>query len=393
MPRKIRRVSGLIAVALGIASALVLAGARARANAAPAATAVLPTFEKDATWPKPLPNGWFLGQVTGISVDDAGHIWVIHRPGGERQQDPAKEAAREAAEAKRTDTPAPRVVEFDKDGNYIQGWGGPSPDHAWPQEEHGITVDSAGHVWISGHSDSFTPPGPSLVDTEILKFSTDGKFLAMFGKPNSWGGSNDKQSFGNPTNMRLDAKTNELFISDGEANHRVVVVDANTGAYKRHWGAYGGKPEDTMPEPVYDPSAPAAKQFGHRSVHCLTLAGDGLVYVCDRANDRIQVFRKDGTFVKEAFIAKETTSLGSVWSMGFSPDRKFLYVGDGQNHKIWILSGDKLEVLGSFAEKGSPIGEVGLPHSMTVDADGNIYTAYPLTRWKFKGMAPAKANE
>jgi DNA-binding beta-propeller fold protein YncE len=381
----------LVALVVAVGSFPLIAIAIAKRPTPP--TNGLPIFEKDASWPKPLPNGWFFGQVTGISVDDAGHIWVIHRPGGERLRDSAKEAAREAVEAERTGTPAPRVVEFDKDGSFVQGWGGPSSDHAWPQEEHGITADTAGHIWISGHSDSFTPPGPDLVDTEILKFSTDGKFLAMFGKPKSWGGSSDKQGFGNPTNMRLNAQTNELFVSDGEANHRVVVVDATTGAYKRHWGAYGGQPDDTLGEAPYDPSAPPAKQFGRRSVHCLLLGSDSLVYVCDRANDRVQVFREDGTFLKEGFVARETRGVGSVWSLGLSPDRRFLYVGDGSNQKIWILNGETLEVLGSFAEKGSRDGEVGTPHSMAVDALGNIYTAYPLTKWKFKGVGPAKSED
>jgi hypothetical protein len=381
-----------IAILIALALAGVLSISRAAPKTLSPAVRSVPIFEKDESWPKPLPNGWHFGQVTSISIDQAGNIWVIHRPEGERTQNAAKRSTGEASEAKPADTSAPRVIEFDKEGNYLKGWGGPSDAYSWPQQEHGITVDTAGHVWISGHTDSTTPPGPNLTDTQILKFTTEGKFLAMFGHPHSWGGSDDKRNFGNPAVMRLNARTNELFVGDGEANHRVIVIDATTGAYKRHWGAYGGRPEDISPEPVYDPSAPPPKQFGSRSVHCLILGTDGLVYVCDRANDRIQVFRKDGTFVKEAFIAKQTTGIGSVWSIGFSPHQKFLYVGDGTNAKIWILSGDELQVIASFAEKGSPIGEVGTPHSMAVDSQGNIYTAWPLTRWTFKGISQGEAN-
>ena len=350
----------------------------------------LPVFEKDKSWPKPMPNGWQLGQVTGVSVAPNGHIWVIHRAGGDKLPDPTKEAARAAAEAAHPGNYAPPVVEFDAEGNFVQAWGGPSADYTWPQAEHGITVDTANHVWISGHTDTFTPPSADLADTDILEFTTDGKFIKMIGKPHSWGGSNDPHNFGNPTTMRLDAKTNELFISDGEANHRVVVVDATTGAYKRHWGAYGGVPDDVLAEKTpYDPNAPPAKQFGKRSVHCLLLGSDDLVYVCDRANDRIQVFRKDGTFVREGFVAKYTRGGGSTFSAGFSPDQKFLYVGDQSNHKMWILLRDSLQVVGSFGGKGDPAGEVGNPHSMAVDAKGNIYIGYPLAKFAFKGYRPA----
>ena len=349
----------------------------------------LPLFEKDQSWPKPLPNGWTLGQVTGVSVAPNGHIWIVHRIGGEKQQDPAKEAARQAEESAHPGNPAPRILEFDPDGTLLRSWGGPSPDYAWPQEEHGITVDSDNHVWISGHTDTFTPPGPDLVDTQILKFTLDGKFIAMFGKPRHWGGSNDTQSFGNPTSMRFDARANELFIADGEANHRIIVVDATTGAYKRHWGAYGGVPDDVAAETPYDPGAPPARQFGRRAVHCLLLGNDDLVYVCDRAHDRIQVFRKDGTFVREGFVAKNTRGTGSTFSAGFSPDQKFLYVGDQSNHKGWILLRDTLQVIGSFGEKGNPMGEIIDPHSMAVDAKGNIYVGYPLAKFTFKGYRPA----
>jgi hypothetical protein len=374
-----------------IAVVLVLAGARnfiPRAIAqspSPAAKDLVPVFEKEPAWPKPLPNNWYIGQVTGVSVDGSDHVWIIHRPGGERQQDPVKEAAREAAEKNNPLVSAPRVVEFDSDGNYMRAWGGPSEAYAWPQEEHGITVDKSGRVWISGHTDSFTPGGPDMMDTQILRFTVDGKFIDMIGHPHSWGGSNDKHNFGNPTTMRLDYQANEVFVSDGEGNHRVVVLDATTGGYKRHWGAYGGVPDDTLGEAKYDPAAPPSKQFGHRSVHDLILGNDELVYVTDRANDRIQVFHKDGTFVKEVFIAKETTNIGSTWSLGFSPDQKFLYVGDQTNHKIWILSRETLEILGSFP---SPAG-----HDMAEDSKGNIYEGYPLVKFVFKGYGPANSGQ
>jgi DNA-binding beta-propeller fold protein YncE len=205
----------------------------------------------------------------------------------------------------------------------------------------------------------------------VLKFSRDGKFLLQIGKPGTLGDSNSTTALNRPTG--IDVRGGEVFVADGNVNHRVVVFDARTGAYKRHWGAYGAKPADT-PLPAYDPDAPPAKQF--RTVACVGVARDGLVYVCDRENDRIQVFRADGTFVREAFVAKPTRGNGSVWDVAFShdPEQRLLYVADGQNQRIYILERESLKEIGSFGGGGRQPGHFYGVGSLAVDPAGNLYT-------------------
>jgi len=397
---------------------LVIASGRARLvstaiaqSSAPAPEVSLPIFEKDMAWPKALPNNYYIGQVSGISVDLGNNIWISQRPQGEKNDNPVQDAKRITLYKDHPGVQAPSVIEFDNDGNYIQGWGGPDwvpqaakgrkvpDDYRWFNDEHGILADQEGHIWVSGHTwaGDVAGPGPDLIDTHLLEFTHDGKFLMMIGHPHSWGGSNDKMNVGNTTTMALDTKANELYAADGEGNHRVIVFDAKKGTYKRHWGAYGGVPDDKLAEVAVDANGPASRQFGHRSVHCIVLAKDGLVYVCDRANWRIQVFHKDGTFVREAFVAKGTPGLGSIWSLVFSPDNKFLYVGDGTNMKIWFLRSDTLEVVGSYGDKNNPAMVVGAPHSMAVDSKGNIYiggqnAAVNPARYLFKGYGSSASG-
>jgi DNA-binding beta-propeller fold protein YncE len=314
-----------------------------------------PAFEVVAGWPKPLPNGWAVGPVSGITVDARDHILITQR--GE---------PREAGSSQ-----APPVIEFDPDGNVVKTWGGPGQGYEWPEQVHGITVDFKDRVWISGN-------GPK--DAQIVAFSRDGKFLRQIGKAGMSQGSNDTANVNHATQMRVDPQTNELFVSDGEnGNHRVVVFDAETGAYKRHWGAYGEKPDDAAARGIkFDPAGPPPKQFGS-AVHCLRVSRDGLVYACDRGNNRFQIFRKDGGFVKEVFVAKETSG-ATVWDIDFSPDQRFMYVADGGNQKIWILQRDTQQVLGSFGGPGKELGRFATSlHDIVVDSKGNLYTGEAAT--------------
>src|SRR5436305_11410545 len=222
--------------------------------------------------------------------------------------------------------PAPPVLEFDEDGNLIGHWGGPGPGYDWPDSNHGITVDYKGNVWIGGNGRG-TPAGRGrgrgepaagqnrvqneeqvggvqpFNDNMVLKFTHDGKFLMQIGKPSQSKGSNDTANLRLPAKTFLDKATNELYVADGYGNHRVIVFDADTGAYKRHWGAYGKKPDD-VDLGRYDPKGPPPQQF-RNPVHCADLSVDRLLYVCDRVNDRIQVFKPDGPFVKEVFYEKQ----------------------------------------------------------------------------------------
>jgi len=311
----------------------------------------MPVFEVDAAWPRPLPNTWAVGPVSGIATDTRDHIWIIHR--GEA----VKETGR---------VPAPPVIEFDAAGNVVQTWGGPGAGYEWPQQVHGITVDAKDRIWISGNGEK---------DAHILAFTRDGRFLRQIGRAGKSGGSNDTANLARATQMRVDLRSNEIYVSDGEQNqnHRVIVFDSETGAYKRHWGAYGKKPDDAATAPV-DPAGPPPGQFGN-AVHCLRIDRDGLVYVCDRSNSRFQIFRKDGRFEKEIFVAKAPGGGGTVADLDFSPDQKFLYVADGANQKVWILLRNQLRVLGSFGERGPGAGQFATTlHDLTVDSKGHVYT-------------------
>ncbi len=326
-------------------TAAVLIGAQALPRAASAGE--IPAFTVDASWPKPLPNNWILGQVGGITVDWQGHIWVIHRP--RSLTDDEKGATLNPPRSKCC-VPAPP---------------GPGEGYEWVGREHGIEVDERGFVWVGGNADN---------DNAILKFTLDGKFVSQIGKIAPSKGSNDTAQLGKPAETAIDKEANEIYVADGYGNHRVIVFDATTGAYKRHWGAYGNTPNDDK-QAAYDPKAPVSQQFGN-PVHCVKIADDGLVYVCDRINDRIQVFKKDGSFVKEWFYEKTTLGNGAVWDLALWPDPKQTYLlsADGENNEIRILKREDGSVVGSFGRGGRNAGQFHWIHAMAVDKQGNVYT-------------------
>src|SRR6195256_5072337 len=232
----------------------------------------VPDFQVDPFWPKPLPNHWLVGAVAGIAVGAKDHVWITHRP-----------STLQPNETRSFWKAAPPVREFDQEGTLVSSWGGPGTGYEWPQLEHGIYIDHQDNVWLGGGGDK---------DAQILKFTRAGKFLLQIGRQGKGTGSNDTQNLGGAASMVVDPETNELFVADGYVNHRVIVFDAATGAYKRHWGAYGKPPTDE--KITWDPKGPPPQQFGN-PVHCLTITNDGLVVVCDRSHNRMQMFRKDGT--------------------------------------------------------------------------------------------------
>jgi DNA-binding beta-propeller fold protein YncE len=388
----------IAASGLGLLAALALAqSALERTAAAQAKTAAqAPRFEVDPFWPKPLPNHWLLGYTIGLGVDEKDHVWIIHR-GGPVQLNPRTETGADAnPPIGECCLAAPPVLEFDAAGNLVGHWGGPGQGYDWPESNHGLTIDHKGIVWIGGNG----PP-----DSHILKFTRDGKFVAQFGKPGARragsagdkpsfaGGSNDTENFGRVAKIFVDPRANEAYVADGYLNKRVAVIDADTGKFKRYWGAYGNKPDDTDLG-RYNPDAPPAQQF-RSPVHCAELSNDGLVYVCDRPNDRIQVFQKDGKFVKEVFIAKRTLGDGSVWDIAFSkdPQQKYLYLADGKNEKVYVIERDSLQILTSFGDGGRQPGQFFGVHSIATDSKGNIYTTETyegkrLQKFVYKGLAP-----
>ncbi len=361
-----------------------------------------PMFEVDPMWPKPLPNHWVIGNTIGVSADAQDHIWIIHRGGSLEAKEVYANTNPPSADCCVT---APPVLEFDQAGNLIGHWGGPGKGYDWPTSNHGITVDYKGNVWIGGNGRGPAPGkdegGASMVpeasqpgayaDNEVLKFTQDGKFLLQIGHPYKSKGSNDLENLKGPAKLYVDPKTNELYVADGYGNKRVIVFDADTGKYKRHWGAYGHKPDDTDPG-LYNPDAPVDQQF-RSPVHCAQLSDDNLLYVCDRVNDRIQVFKPDGTFIKEVFIEKRTLGDGSVWDIAFSkdPEQKFIYLADGANEKIHILLRSTLQEITNFGDGGRQPGQFYAVHSIATDSKGNIYTTETyrgqrVQRFVYKGL-------
>jgi DNA-binding beta-propeller fold protein YncE len=316
----------------------------------------------DPFWPKPLPNNWLIGQVSGVAVDSKDNIWILHRPKSLTVDEAA--AAQNPPRAECC-IPAPPVLVFSSAGDLLNTWEGAGEGYDWPETEHGIFIDHEDNVWIGGN-------GPS--DHQVLKFNPAGKFLLQIGETGRTGGSNDTKLLGRPAEFYVDPDENEVYIADGYLNRRIIVFDARSGEYKRHWGAYGNKPDDTATGP-YEPEAAPAQQF-RTPVHAVMIDRDGIVYVCDRVNCRIQLFRKDGTFVKEMVIARNTLGPGSCWDMDFSPDpaQQHIYVVDGTNQRIWIVDRLGLQIKDSFGRNGRQAGQFHWVHSLATDSKGNIYT-------------------
>jgi DNA-binding beta-propeller fold protein YncE len=383
----------------GWAAAIVVLAIGQRALESQQPMVEAPMFEVDPFWPKPLPNKWVLGNAIGVGVDSRDHVYIVHR------QDTMNEAENGAG----TNPPtsdcckgAPPVLEFDPQGNLVKAWGGPGDGYVWPGSNHGISIDKNDNVWIGGNGTN---------DSHILKFSRDGKLLMQIGTPNmvpldstrvkprhTAGNSNSLEHFGRVAKVSLDNAANEAYVSDGYLNKRVAVIDMTTGKIKRFWGAYGNVPSDTN-YGGYSPDSALIPQF-RTPLHCAEPTNDGLVYVCDRPNDRIQVFQKDGKFVKEVRIAPRTLGDGSVWDIAFSrdPQQKYLYLADGKNEKIYVMDRQRLEILTQFGEGGRQPGQWFAVHSIATDSRGNIYTTETyegkrLQKFAYKGMGRVSRNQ
>lgn len=320
----------------------------------------VPTFRVDPTWPREMPEGWILGSVTSVFVDATSHVWITHLP---ETLTPEEAAAVQDPPIGTCCVPAPTVIELDAAGEVVQGWGDPSEDiSVYPRNPHGLFVDHNDFVWIG-----------TFRHHRVMKFRRNGEHVMTIGKYDETGGSNDTTLLGGPAGIWVDPEDNEVFISDGYANHRVIVFDGETGGYLRHWGAYGEVPNDEEAGGAPDPDGPPSRQFSN--VHGLIGSRDGRLYVTDRRNNRVQVFEQDGTFVMEKIIEPRTLASGSAFVLAFSPepDQKWLYMADGTNHKVWILRREDLEILGAFGRGGHQLGALLRPHGMAADSQGNLY--------------------
>jgi DNA-binding beta-propeller fold protein YncE len=410
-----------VLVTLGISQNVLEEKAAAQAKTA----AQAPVFEVDPFWPKPMPNNWVFGQTIGLGIDEKDQVWIIHRgndfqnldnteyafpmAGGAGRGGRGAPAAAPGTPAPPNPTtyspgpnrvseccnPAPPVVAFDAAGNVVHSWGGPSITSEWPDSNHGIVVDHKGFVWIGGNG---------APDAHILKFTRDGKLVAEFGKKGARMvdgkpviNSNDMNAFGRVAKVFIEPKANEAYVADGYFNRRVAVIDMDSGKIKRYWGGSGLPPDDGV-LPPYDPKSPPIKGF-RTPVHCAEVSNDGFVYVCDRPNDRLQVFTKEGKFVKEKQYFPETRSDGSVWDVAFSrdPQQRWLYMADGANEHVYIIDRQSLEVVSHFGYGGRQPGMFFGVHSIATDSQGNIYTTETYTgkrlqKFVYKGMGPVKTD-
>jgi hypothetical protein len=343
---------------------LVLAaavGQRGIAGLAQGSSQGMPVFQVDPSWPK-LPNNWVMGIVSSVTVDRRDHVWILHRP--RTVQENLKAQA------------APPVLEFDADGKFLNGWGGAGQGYDWPATEHGITVDYKDVVWIGGSG---------VTDDMLLKFTTQGKFLKQFGAKGQSKGNADRVNVNRSADVFVYQKTNEAFVADGYGDRRVIVFDAETGAFKRMWGAFGNAPDNAPPSGAaggppapaqLDTEGPGAPTFSN-PVHAVKISNDGLVYVADRSNRRVQVFTPDGKYVRQVFINRAGPSNSSAAGIAFSPDaqQQFLYVADLGNSHVLVLDRKTLQVLYQFGVRGAKPGDFQTPHHLAVDSKGNLYTA------------------
>jgi DNA-binding beta-propeller fold protein YncE len=410
--RKMFTGAALVAIlaALGVAQGML--------DKAAAQAKQVPRFEVDPFWPKPMPNYEVFGQTIGLGISSDDHVWIIHRGNDPGNLDRTEISVTKpgAPPVSECCNPAPPVVEFDPAGNRVGAWGGPvkGAPYEWPESNHGIVVDQKGFVWIGGNGAG---------DSHILKFTRDGKFVAQYGKPEARRGPNfreaqeatagsparpagpyvanskDMESFGRVAKIWIDPRANEGYLADGYLNHRVAVINLDDGKIKRMWGAYGEPPTDEQLGP-YDPAAPLPRQF-RNPMHCAVLSNDGMVYTCDRPNDRVQVFTKEGKFVQEYRIEPQTRSDGSVWDIDFSkdPEQRFLYMADGANEHVRIFDRKTMTELYNFGYGGRQPGMFLGVHSIAVDSKGNLYTTETYTgkrlqKFVYKGLgAPPKSNK
>jgi hypothetical protein len=359
----------------GIGAAIVAAAALTTIPAANGQSSAAPQYRYDSTWPKlPLPNGWVFQGITGLFVDGDDVIWILQRP-RDFDRDATQNYASLAPPTARCCTKPPAVMAFDIEGNLLHAWGDPDAVPGWPRSEHTILVDRDGVVWIGGAT-----PGDTL-----MKFTKDGKLVGEFGKRSpaidAAGQAQDNQQtdvlMRGVAAAEIDEGAREIYIADGYLNRRVLVYDADTGAFKRGWGAYG-KPlaeiSNAVPPP-YDPDAEPNGDF-QGSVHAVRLSADGLLYVSDRQGNRIQVFTKQGEFVDEFFVAPWTLDRGAAGSITFSlpPEQAHLFVTDIMNNVVWILDRKSGETVGEIGFMGHSGGGFHWVHVAASDSQGNLYT-------------------
>jgi DNA-binding beta-propeller fold protein YncE len=334
----------------------------------------VPTFAVEASWPK-VPPQWKLGDASSIAIDAQDNVYVLHRPRTVKPEDAAKAA--------------PPVMVFDAAGNFVKSWGGAGAGFEWPEREHGIHIDHKGFAWIGGNNcpTSGLAGLKPVADDALLKFTLDGKFVLQIGKSNESKGDTDTVNVHRAADAWVLPRTNELFVADGYGNHRVIVFDADTGAFRRTWGAFGKPPGGVdncaIIGPKTFPDGDGPPDFN--VAHAIRVSNDGMVYLADRENRRLQMFSSDGKFLKQ--LVRTATPFAR--DLAFSPDQQFLYVGGGKT--IVVLEPKTLDVVGEIEVPG----QIGAGHHIATDSKGNIYIAQTtagLQKLVFKGMSAQAAR-
>ena len=364
--------TGALALSIGLCLWVAYGAPGAQAQTARS----LPTFEVDKAWPQ-VPAKWKLGDPSSIAIDAQDNVWVLHRPRTLLKPEDAKMAA-------------PPVIVFDTAGKYIKAWGGAGSGYEWPEREHGIHIDNKGFVWLGGNScpTNGLPGLKPVADDQLLKFTRDGKFVMQIGKSNQSKGNSDTRNLHRPADVWVHPPTNELFVADGYGNHRVAVYDADSGAFKRMWGAFGNKPIDDDNCAVVTPktfSDPGPQQLS--IVHAIRVAKDGTVYIADREYRRVQMFTSDGKFVKQ--LVRTNTPFARDLALSPDPAQQFLYVGGGDG--VFIVDRKTLEIVGNI----QPQGMIGAGHQIATDSKGNLYIAQTgagMQKLTFKGMSSSPAS-
>jgi DNA-binding beta-propeller fold protein YncE len=322
-----------------------------------------PSYEVDPSWPKPLPDKWVTGSVGGVCTDAQDHVFIVNRGNlTENELDAGRQA--------------PPVIEFDSQGNVVNSWG---DRETLPEGLHGCFVDYQNNVWLSGSEDGVVQKYAHNGSRLLLQIGTKGVADSSDGTVKGIALNSSHTAFDRPSGVAVDPSTGEVYVADGEepgSNHRVAVFDRN-GRFQRQWVLQRTKAEAEAGEGDSFMQVP----------HCVAIGNDGLVYVCDRRGDRVQVFDKMGNFQKNILVPYEKRSQyepgrghvprawGTAEWLGFSADQahRFMYVLNEDNEQVDILDRASGKILSSFGRAGHQVGEFSYAHTLAVDSKGNVY--------------------